>query len=141
MKLFHSFKQGSGKGLVLGKRYGFTRNIVDREQPNHDGRLHRYRQVRQGQRHHHHQLRRLFCEDHGARFSSHFPVMFLGVGRKSSFQGIPVEFEFLKLVEEVQYKRNNFTVCYGPVLWSGNTPQDIGESCSALRAQCLYGGL
>ncbi len=41
-------------------------------------------------------------------------------------QGIPVEFEFLKLVEEVQKKRE-FTVMHGPVLWSGNTPQDIGQ--------------
>ena len=43
-----------------------------------------------------------------------------------TLQDIPVEFEFLKTVQEVEKKRP-FRVSYGLVMRSGNTTQDIGK--------------
>ncbi|KAK3576783.1 hypothetical protein CHS0354_014604 [Potamilus streckersoni] len=40
---------------------------------------------------------------------------------------VPVEFEFLRIIEEIKSKKVNFTAKYGPVLRSGNTAEDIGK--------------
>ncbi|KAL3874329.1 hypothetical protein ACJMK2_037359 [Sinanodonta woodiana] len=40
---------------------------------------------------------------------------------------VPVEFEFLRIVEEIKSKKVNFTTKHGPVLRSGNTAEDIGK--------------
>ena len=42
-------------------------------------------------------------------------------------QDIPVEYEFLRVSEEVARRREGFTATHGPVLRSGNTPEDIGK--------------
>ena len=43
------------------------------------------------------------------------------------FQEIPVEYEFIRIVEELQRKRTGFKVSHGPILRSGNTPEDVGK--------------
>ncbi|KAK2180714.1 hypothetical protein NP493_430g03017 [Ridgeia piscesae] len=40
---------------------------------------------------------------------------------------IPVEYEFLAIVDEIRKKRPDFEVVYGSVMRSGNTPEDIGK--------------
>ncbi|KAI0212757.1 hypothetical protein LSAT2_002307 [Lamellibrachia satsuma] len=40
---------------------------------------------------------------------------------------IPVEYEFLAIVDEIRKKRPDFKIVYGAVMRSGNTPQDIGK--------------
>ena len=39
-----------------------------------------------------------------------------------------MEYEFLKLCENIKMKRPNFKVKYGPVLRSGNTSDDLGKT-------------
>ncbi|XP_021367603.1 leucine-rich repeat-containing protein 74B-like isoform X2 [Mizuhopecten yessoensis] len=40
---------------------------------------------------------------------------------------IPVEFEFLRICEDIKMKRTNFKVTHGPILRSGNTMEDLGK--------------
>ncbi|XP_064602827.1 leucine-rich repeat-containing protein 74B-like [Liolophura sinensis] len=40
---------------------------------------------------------------------------------------VPVEYEFLRVVEDIRLKRPDFRVINGPVLRSGNTLEDIGK--------------
>ncbi|XP_060069058.1 leucine-rich repeat-containing protein 74B-like [Ylistrum balloti] len=40
---------------------------------------------------------------------------------------VPVEFEFLRICEDIKMKRPNFKVTHGPILRSGNTMEDLGK--------------
>ena len=43
------------------------------------------------------------------------------------FQDVPVEFEFLRIIEDIKAKRPNFKVVHGPILRVGNTTEDLGK--------------
>ena len=40
---------------------------------------------------------------------------------------MPVEFEFLRIFEDVKAKKPNFKLTHGPILNSGNTAEDLGK--------------
>lgn len=40
---------------------------------------------------------------------------------------VPVEFEFLRIIEDIKAKRPNFKVVHGPILRVGNTTEDLGK--------------
>jgi len=42
-------------------------------------------------------------------------------------QDVPVEYEFLRICEEIARKKPNFKVLHGPILRSGNTSEDLGK--------------
>lgn len=42
-------------------------------------------------------------------------------------QDVPVEFEFLRIIEDIKAKRPNFKVVHGPILRVGNTTEDLGK--------------
>lgn len=42
-------------------------------------------------------------------------------------QDVPVEFEFLRICEDIRMKRPEFKVSHGPILRSGNTMEDLGK--------------
>lgn len=48
-------------------------------------------------------------------------------GQWSFFQDVPVEFEFLRIIEDIKAKRPNFKVVHGPILRVGNTTEDLGK--------------
>ena len=43
------------------------------------------------------------------------------------FQDVPVEFEFLRIFEDIKVTKPNFKLKHGPVLSSGNTADDLGK--------------
>jgi hypothetical protein len=43
------------------------------------------------------------------------------------FQDVPIEFEFLRIFEDIKSKKPNFKLTHGPVLSSGNTADDLGK--------------
>lgn len=45
----------------------------------------------------------------------------------SVFQDVPVEFEFLRIIEDIKAKRPNFKVVHGPILRVGNTTEDLSK--------------
>lgn len=42
-------------------------------------------------------------------------------------QDVPVEFEFLRIFEDIKGKKPNFKLTHGPILSSGNTADDLGK--------------
>lgn len=40
---------------------------------------------------------------------------------------VPVEFEFLRIFEDIKAKKPNFKLTHGPILSSGNTAEDLGK--------------
>ena len=40
---------------------------------------------------------------------------------------MPVEFEFLRIFEDIKAKKHNFKLTHGPILNSGNTAEDLGK--------------
>lgn len=45
----------------------------------------------------------------------------------SLLQDVPIEFEFLRIFEDIKLKKPNFKLIHGPVISSGNTADDLGK--------------
>ncbi|KAL4238568.1 hypothetical protein ACF0H5_003275 [Mactra antiquata] len=44
-----------------------------------------------------------------------------------STKDVPIEFEFLRIFEDIKSKKPDFKLNHGPILGSGNTADDLGK--------------